>query len=163
MSPTHYKGDERPAHELTTRDLGPDTRDLEPPTLRVVAGVLIENGACFVAQRNAAATNEPLKWELPGGKIEPGESPREALRRELREELGVELEIGAWLVGTRHLSNQRCLRLDVYRVHGLTGRIQLNEHAAARWVELADLAKLDWSAADRALLPALMRDLELGG
>lgn len=67
-------------------------QDRRPPLL-VVAAVMKEDSRFLIAQRRATGSF-PLKWEFPGGKLEAGESPKEALRRELREELGVEAEIG---------------------------------------------------------------------
>jgi 8-oxo-dGTP diphosphatase len=61
--------------------------------LLVVAGVIQQNGRVLIAQRKED-DSFPLKWEFPGGKIEPGETPKQALRRELNEELGIEAEIG---------------------------------------------------------------------
>jgi 8-oxo-dGTP diphosphatase len=60
----------------------------------VVAGILERDGRTLICQRRADSPH-PLKWEFPGGKVEPGESPRQALTRELREELGIEAEVGA--------------------------------------------------------------------
>ena len=70
-------------------------------TILVSAAVLIEGGRVLLTQRKAGAHLEG-KWEFPGGKVEPGEDPREALRRELREELGIEAAIGEILEVTSH-------------------------------------------------------------
>jgi 8-oxo-dGTP diphosphatase len=78
--------------------------DYPAPTLRTIlvsAAVLIEEGRVLLTQRKAGAHLEG-KWEFPGGKVEPGEDPREALRRELREELGIESTIGEILEVTSH-------------------------------------------------------------
>jgi len=79
-------------------------RDYDGATLRTIlvsAAILIENGRVLLTQRKAGAHLEG-KWEFPGGKVEPGEDPREALRRELREELGIETAIGEILEVTSH-------------------------------------------------------------
>ena len=71
------------------------------PTLMVVAGLLQHANTLLICQRRRGAAFE-LKWEFPGGKVEPGETPAEGLRRELREELGIDAEIGAERYRTRH-------------------------------------------------------------
>jgi 8-oxo-dGTP diphosphatase len=68
---------------------------------RVVAALIFQNEKILVCQRTRHQTM-PLKWEFPGGKIEPGEQPREALRRELQEELGIEANIGDEVARIRH-------------------------------------------------------------
>src|SRR5215469_5806865 len=73
----------------------------EPVMKRVVAGLIIENGKLLVCQRTRHQTM-PLKWEFPGGKIEEGEQPRDALRRELDEALGIAATIGAQLMPIPH-------------------------------------------------------------
>ncbi len=131
----------------------------ELPLLRVVAGAIIEGNTCFVAQRSASASHNALKWELPGGKVELDESPKAALRRELREELGIEVEIGDWLGRGRHRSSHRVIQLDVYVTRLAAGEIHLADHVDGCWARVENLTHLDWSEADRALLPALARIL----
>ncbi len=68
---------------------------------RVVAGIIVQEGKLLVCQRTRHQTM-PLKWEFPGGKIEEGEQPRDALRRELEEELGITAKIGNEIARIRH-------------------------------------------------------------
>ena len=122
------------------------------PTAVVVAAALIEDGRLLLAQR----TRPPElagRWELPGGKVEPGESEDAALVRELREELGVECSIGAALRGDVDLPGGLVLR--AYRASLISGMPAALEHSALRWVDAATLPTMDLVDADRLWLPEL--------
>lgn len=100
-----------------------------------------------------------LQWEFPGGKIEAGESPTEALARELTEELGILATIGAPIVRIRH--NYRhggAVDLQFFAVREFTGEIENRIFHQLRWVRLEDLPSYDFLAADRGLI----RDLAAG-
>ncbi len=125
----------------------------------VVAGALIADGALLVAQRQRPPGLAGL-WELPGGKVAPGETESQALARELREELGAEVEVGERLGGDVP-SGEVLLRAYEVRVTG--GELHPHDHAALRWVGRADLDDLPWVPADRAWLPALRARLADAG
>jgi 8-oxo-dGTP diphosphatase len=135
------------------------------PTQIVVAGALIEDGRLLVAQRARPPELAGL-WELPGGKVVPGESDGEALTRELREELGADVSVGARLGVDVELSATMTLR--AYRVRQIGGSMQAHDHRALRWVSRAELRTLAWVPADMAWLPELTaalttrRDFEMG-
>jgi 8-oxo-dGTP diphosphatase len=100
-----------------------------------------------------------LLWEFPGGKIEPGESPEQALARELGEELGIKAVIGPHVTHIRH--NYRhggAVDLQFYAVHEFSGEITNRIFQQVRWVKLEDLPTYDFLAADRGLI----RDLAAG-
>src|SRR5436309_3358499 len=78
-----------------------EARPISPKAKQVVAALVQQDGKFLVCQRTKHQPL-PLKWEFPGGKIEPGESPEQALRRELDEELGIQAEIGAKVISIRH-------------------------------------------------------------
>jgi 8-oxo-dGTP diphosphatase len=129
------------------------------PALRFVAAALIvRDSEVLIGQRRP---NQPmaLLWEFPGGKIEPGESPQQALARELQEELGIQATIGPKVIHIRH--NYRhggAVDLQFFAVREFEGEIQNQIYEQIRWVKLADLTNYDFLAADRGLI----RDLAAG-
>ena len=122
----------------------------------VVAGALIADSALLVAQRERPPELAGL-WELPGGKVAPGESDAAGLARELHEELGVEVTVGDRLGEDVALNESMTLR--AYRVTQTGGALRPNDHRALRWVTADELESLPWVAADRAWLAELGRAL----
>lgn len=122
------------------------------PKLTVVAGALIQDGALLVAQRARPPELAGL-WELPGGKVAPGETDGVALARELREELGIDVAVGARLGADVALNASSTLR--AYLVTQTDGVLQPNDHRALRWVRANELRDLAWVPADTAWLPQL--------
>lgn len=121
-------------------------------TVDVVAGLLVRDGRLLVAQRSPNGSH-PGKWELPGGKIEPGEAPRQALRRELHEELGINARIGPILWSARFENRGRArLRLRFFHVTAFRGHVRNRVFAALEWLPPAALTPLDWLDADRELI-----------
>ncbi|MGB3486182.1 MAG: (deoxy)nucleoside triphosphate pyrophosphohydrolase [Mycobacterium sp.] len=118
----------------------------------VVAGAVVSDGRLLVAQRARPPELAGL-WELPGGKVAPGESDAEALIRELREELGVQVEVGARVGADVAVSETMTLRAYLVRLTG--GSVHAHEHHALRWVAAAELPDLPWVPADTAWLPDL--------
>jgi 8-oxo-dGTP diphosphatase len=127
------------------------------PNQIVVAGVLIEGSALLVAQRERPPELAGL-WELPGGKVAPGESDAAGLARELHEELGVEVTVGERLGADVALNESMTLR--AYRVTQVGGALRPNDHRALQWVTVDELTTLPWVPADRAWLGEL--ELALG-
>ncbi len=125
--------------------------------LIVVAGALIERGSLLVAQRSRPPELAGM-WELPGGKVIPGESDAAALERELREELGIDVTVGARLGDDVALSASMTLR--AYLVTQTGGELQPIDHRALRWVSADEVGALAWVPADRAWLPELTRALQ---
>ncbi|MDX1886483.1 (deoxy)nucleoside triphosphate pyrophosphohydrolase [Mycolicibacterium sp. 120270] len=126
------------------------------PNQIVVAGALITGSALLVAQRERPPELAGL-WELPGGKVAPGESDAAGLARELLEELGVEVTVGERLGDDVALSDDMTLR--AYRVSQTGGALHPNDHRALRWVTVDELDALPWVPADRAWLGDLIRAL----
>jgi 8-oxo-dGTP diphosphatase len=131
------------------------------PTV-VVAAALVRAGR-VLAQQRAYPPELAGRWELPGGRVDPGEDAREALVRECREELAVEVVPGAQLGPDVALPGGYVLRVHVARLAQSTATPVPVEHAALRWVGVIDLAELDWLDADRAILPDLKVLLRANG
>ncbi|OBK58448.1 DNA mismatch repair protein MutT [Mycobacterium colombiense] len=125
----------------------------------VVAGAVICDAKVLVAQRARPPELAGL-WELPGGKVAPGETERDALARELAEELG--LAVGDVVVGERlgaDVAVDGRFTLRAYRVRLLRGEPDARDHRALRWITAAELHDLDWVPADRGWLADLTRAL----
>lgn len=129
------------------------------PTEIVVAGAVICGSTVLVAQR-ARPPELAGRWELPGGKVAPGENERDALARELSEELGV--QVGDVAVGDRlgdDIALDDTTTLRAFRVSLIRGEPHARDHQAIRWVTAAELHDVDWVPADRAWLTDLARVL----
>jgi 8-oxo-dGTP diphosphatase len=122
-------------------------------TVRVVAALMVRDGLLFAARRSPERREGGL-WELPGGKVEPGESDQEALSRELREELGVEVEVGAFVAESTHAYAHGTVTLVGYRCSLVAGEPVLRDHDAARWLATGALYDITWAPADLPLLDA---------
>jgi 8-oxo-dGTP diphosphatase len=97
-----------------------------------------------------------LKWEFPGGKIEPGEGPEEALRRELDEELGIRAEIGPMLTRIRHnYRNGGAVDIQFFTVRSFSGDLENRIFQQIQWSSLAVLPEYDFLAADLGLIKDL--------
>lgn len=126
------------------------------PAVLVVAAVIERDGRILVCQR-AASDSHPLKWEFPGGKVRPGEHPREALRRELREELGIEAEIAEELARYEwRYVGKPPIELVFYRARLRAGEPQNRVFAEIRWERPERLHALDFLEADRDFIRRLV-------
>jgi 8-oxo-dGTP diphosphatase len=101
-----------------------------------------------LAARRGADKAMPLKWEFPGGKIEPGESVEECVRRELREEMGICVDTRTALPSHTHHYADFSVTLYPVVCTIASGEIVLNEHAAIKWLFPGELRGLDWAEAD---------------
>ncbi|HEV7219867.1 MAG: (deoxy)nucleoside triphosphate pyrophosphohydrolase [Terriglobales bacterium] len=125
---------------------------------RVVAALIFKDGKILVCQRTRHQTM-PLKWEFPGGKIEEGEQPRDALRRELDEELGIEASVGDEVARIRHqYKNGSSVELRFFVVKEYQGQLENKIFRDMRWAERSELPSFDFLEADFELV----RDLASG-
>lgn len=97
------------------------------------------------------------KWEFPGGKLEPGETPEACLKRELAEEFGVEAEIGAFVASVRFDHRGESMELLAYRARHLSGEFSLNDHSEIVWAAPGELLAYDLAGADIPVARALLR------
>lgn len=133
---------------------------VDPAPLRVVGAVIVR-GDRILAARRRPGKSAGGRWEFPGGKIEPDESPQQALIRELREELGVEATVG-WLIGRGEAdAGDRDLHLDCYWVRlDDDGPLASTDHDRLEWVTREELATRDWADADVPVLGQLLDGAE---
>ena len=117
---------------------------------RVTAGLLVRGGRVLIALRKAGK-HMGRKWEFPGGKIHPGESPEECLRRELAEELDIEARIGGLVGSARYRSGEVDLEILLYRAEYLSGTFTLHDHESLAWVLPEELESYDLADSDREL------------
>ena len=122
-------------------------------TIRVVAAIIRDKGRIFATQRGYGPYKDG--WEFPGGKIEPGETPEEALKREIREELDTEIEVGEPAGHIEYDYPEFHLSMDCFFCTLLSGSLTLKEHEAARWLSPAELDSVSWLPADRSLIDGL--------
>ena len=122
---------------------------------RVVAALLMKDGDILICQRTRHQPM-PLKWEFPGGKIEEGEQPRDALRRELDEELGIDAQIGEEVARIRHeYKSGGSVELRFFVVHQYIGQIENRIFRDVRWAKRSELPTFDFLDADRQLVKEL--------
>ncbi|WP_171904160.1 (deoxy)nucleoside triphosphate pyrophosphohydrolase [Streptomyces abyssalis] len=123
----------------------------------VVGGAICDQGRLLAARRTAPPALAG-RWELPGGKVEPGETPDQALVRELREELGIEIEALARVPGAWPLNQN--LVLHVWQARLLKGEPQpLQDHDELRWLAPDEAFDVDWLEQDRPAVRAVMETL----
>jgi 8-oxo-dGTP diphosphatase len=123
-----------------------------------VAALIFKDGKILVCQRTRHQTM-PLKWEFPGGKIEEGEQPRDALRRELDEELGIEAKVGDEVARIRHqYKNGSSVELRFFVVNEYAGELENKIFRDMRWADRSELPSFDFLEADFELV----RDLASG-
>lgn len=119
-------------------------------TIRVVAAVIRSGNKIFATQRGYGDYKDG--WELPGGKIEPGETPEDALVREICEELAVDVSVGELISTIEYDYPAFHLSMDCFWCSVQSGEIVLREHEAARWLTRTELDSVEWLPADMELI-----------
>ena len=123
----------------------------------VVGAVITDRDRAFCARRSEEMSL-PGMWEFPGGKIEKGETPRQALERELDEELLIDVEIGDEVTTTEYEYDFGIVSLTTFYCHLGKGTPRVTEHAEIRWMPVADLHELEWAPADRPAVQLVQRE-----
>lgn len=122
-------------------------------TVKVVAAVIIHDGKAFATQRGYGEFAGG--WEFPGGKIEEGESPEEALIREIHEELDATVSVDNFLCQIEYDYPKFHLSMGCYLCTVVEGHLKLLEHSAAKWLSASALRSVGWLPADIAAVNAL--------
>ncbi len=130
-----------------------------PVWIPVVTGILRKGDKVLVGERPQGHTLAG-QWEFPGGKLEVGESPEEALKRELSEELGIEANVGKLLLTSAHNYSEVSILLLFFEVLFWKGEPKPTHHAHLRWILPEDLYALEIPEANRRLLPRLIGSLQ---
>lgn len=118
----------------------------------MVGAAIVRDGRVLAARRTTPAAAEG-RWELPGGKVEEGESADDALVREIREELGLAARVVCWLDGESPIGEQHVLRVAVMAYDD--GEASPTEHDRLRWLGAGELDDIDWLEPDRPFLVEL--------
>ena len=128
-------------------------------TVEVVAAIIIKDGQVFATQRGYGEFQG--WWEFPGGKMEAGELPREALKREIREELDAEIEVEELLETVEWDYPNFHLTMHCFVCRLLSESMHLNEHEAATWLTHETLRSVKWLPADEILLDKIAQAIIL--
>ena len=121
--------------------------------IEVVAAIIVDMGKIFATQRGYGEFKDG--WEFPGGKMEQGESPEQALKREIREELDVEIEVGQLFDTVEYDYPSFHLTMHCFLCTIKSGKLVLKEHEAAKWLNKESLDSVDWLPADLGLIEKL--------
>ena len=133
-------------------------------TVKVVAAIIIavnENGETIIFATQRGYGDFKGGWEFPGGKIESGETPQEALKREIIEELDTEVSVGELMDTVEYDYPQFNLSMDCFWCQIVRGNLVLKEHEAARWLTKDELNKVEWLQADITLIEKIRNLLSM--
>lgn len=126
-------------------------------TIRVVAAIIIHEDKIFVTQRGYGEFEGG--WEFPGGKIEEGETPQEALKREIMEELETEIKVGELIDTIEYDYPTFHLSMDCFWAEIVSGNLVLKEHESAEWLAKDELDSVEWLPADITLIDKIRESM----
>lgn len=122
-------------------------------TIHVVAAIIVDGSRVFATQRGYGDWKD--YWEIPGGKIEPGETPEAALHREILEELDTEIAVGKRITTIEYDYPDFHLSMECFLAYVTEGGLVLKEHEAARWLKNNELDSVKWLPADQTIIELL--------
>ena len=128
---------------------------LERKTVHVAAAVIYDGNWIFATQRGYGDYKD--RWEFPGGKVEPGETPQQALAREIWEELETEIAVEDLITTIECDYTAFQLSMDCFRCRIVSGKPVLKEHEACCWLDAENLDSVDWLPADRAVIELIQK------
>ncbi len=128
-------------------------------TIEVVAAVIKKDGRVFATQRGYGDFKD--FWEFPGGKIEPGESPEDALKREIKEELDADISVDSFLQTVEYDYPKFHLILHCFLCSLKNDTLHLLEHESARWLSANELDSVEWLPADLSVIQELKQKMIL--
>lgn len=127
--------------------------------IEVVAAVIQFDDKILCVQRGVGKFDYiSRKYEFPGGKVEAGESPKDALRREILEELHMNIGVGELFLSVEHTYPDFAITMHTYLCSADDPKLKLVEHIDHKWLHRRELQGLDWAAADIPIVDKLMRD-----
>lgn len=126
-------------------------------SIEVVAAVIVRDGSLFATQRGYGDFKD--MWEFPGGKMESGETPQDALVREIREELDAEITVGDLIKTVEYDYPAFHLKMHCFLCSLKSEDIVLKEHESARWLTKKDLRSVNWLPADLSVIETLEKSL----
>ena len=126
-------------------------------TVKVVAAVLRSGDKIFATQRGYGDFKDG--WEFPGGKLEEGETPQQALVREIREELNTDIEVGELIETVEYDYPTFHLSMDCFWCTLVSEKLELLEHEAAKWLAKEELDSVDWLPADKGLVETIRNSM----
>ena len=133
---------------------------MEQKRIQVVAAVIRRDNQVFATQRGYG--NYKDWWEFPGGKVESGETPADALIREIAEELNTEIGIDGFLTTVEYDYPEFHLSMDCFWCHIKEGTLTLLEHEAARWLPIDNLRQVDWLPEDILVVEEIEKNTGTG-
>jgi 8-oxo-dGTP diphosphatase len=135
-----------------------DKRSPKMKRVEVVGAVIRNDQGEILCALRSPHMSLPNLWEFPGGKIDPGETPRETLVREIREELGCDIQVGEMVEDTMHDYPGVTVRLMTFEARITHGTPHPREHAELRWVKVNELESLEWAPADIPAVKKIVRE-----
>ena len=126
-------------------------------SIEVVAAIIGNESKIFATQRGYGEFKD--MWEFPGGKMEPGETPEEALKREIKEELDTEINVDSFLTTVDYDYPTFHLTMHCYMCSVISGKLVLLEHESAKWLDKEHLYSIDWLPADIEVVKKLEENL----